>query len=116
MIAVGLTEMIIFFVSVGICLIFALAWIVAAEARRTVFKEEIERLRNLSESLEREKFALAERVEALEDSPGIFSDEKTQELRDKVKNLETENARLRAEALEAKKSLEEVYHALSAQN
>ena len=116
MLAIGLAEMIMFFVAVGICLLFALIWIIMSESRRSILKDEINRLKARLDSSERELFMLQERLADAEGATDGASEEIIEELRGRTRALGEENVRLKAELAEARTSLEEVYKALSAQN
>jgi seryl-tRNA synthetase len=100
----GLANITMFFVIIGICLIFITTWIIKSEARITVCKNEIRKLKTDLDSSERERFVLSEKIANLEaastDTGGGDA-------------LKEENRKLKKELAEAKISLEEVYKALS---
>jgi len=91
----------------GVGLVFVIIWIVKSESRVSICKTEITRLNNKISSLEYEKFNVV---------PAQTSSDSDAAKPLLVKNevLKDENKKLRSELSEAKKSLEEVYKALSA--
>jgi len=132
MVELGIANIAMFFVIVGICLIFVVVWIVKSESRINLCKAEINRLKAQVESAEREKFSLSEKVASLEsagpynpmigqggdtpsaslhtgdgDAPALLLQALEQN-----SNLEKENRKLKAELDEATKSLEDIYKAL----
>ena len=120
----GLANVTMFFVIIGICLIFIVTWIIKSEARVNVFKDEIKKLKGELDASERERFVLSEKIANLEArTPAdgfIPQDKDTGELEKRLneaieKNdaLKDENKKLKKELSEAKASLEEVYKALS---
>jgi len=118
MLEVGMINIAMFFVIIGICLIFIAAWIIKSESRISICKEEIKKLRNQLTSLEREKLSLTEKISSLESSPNTSqaSEESEAVLKEALKKsdiLEAENKKLKRELDEAKISLEEVYKALN---
>ena len=129
MFKLGLAEITLFFTTTIICIIFVVTWIVNAERKRKACKEQIKKLKNQIETIEREKFILAEKIENLnnteftpqtiQDMPSPETIAKSAEneilIKDLTQNceaLEEENKRLKQEFEEAKNSLEEVYRAL----
>ncbi|MCX5686212.1 MAG: hypothetical protein NTW09_01930 [Candidatus Omnitrophica bacterium] len=119
MLEIGLINIAAFFVIIGVCLIFIAAWIIKSESRINICKEEIARLKNQAASLEREKSGLVEKLSSQEIAPAesaVFpgSNLETREALNRNESLEAENKKLKLELSEAKKSLEEVYKALSA--
>ena len=62
----GLANVTMFFVIIGICLIFIITWILKSEARVNVFKDEIKKLKGDLDVSERERFVLAEKISNLE--------------------------------------------------
>jgi len=121
---IGLANITMYFVIIGICIIFVVTWIIRSEARINVCKDEMKRLKTGLENSEREKFVLSEKVANMstaqasgEFTPPIAD---TSELENKLtleiaKNgeLAEENKKLKKEFAEAKSSLAEVYKALS---
>jgi len=115
------------FVVTAISLIFVAVWIIKSEARIKFCRAEIKRLKSQVESGEREKFTLLEKLDSVEKGEDDFSgsnrmqnsfekDEQSKRLKEALKQntaLEKETKKLKAELDEAKKSLEEVYKALS---
>ena len=101
----GLATVTMFFVIIGICLIFVITWIIKSEARINVCKDEIRKLKGDLDSLERERFVLSEKIANLEAAPRA-DDAAADALRE-------ESKRLKKELADAKASLEEVYKALS---
>ena len=80
----GLATVTMFFVIIGICLIFVITWIIKSEARINVCKDEIRKLRGDLDSSERERFVLSEKIANLEAAPRAIccpqeADENTQE-------------------------------------
>ena len=121
----GLANVTMFFVIIGICLIFIITWIIKSEARVNVFKDEIKKVKGELDASERERFVLSEKIANLETrAPAegfiIPQDKNTAELEKRLnetleKNnaLKDENKKFKKELAEAKTSLEEVYKALS---
>lgn len=106
MLDIGLANITMFFVIIGICLIFIITWIIKSEARINVCKDEIKKLKTSLDSSERERFVLSEKIVNLES--GRSSDKPGE-----AEALKTENDALKRELAAAKSSLEEVYKALS---
>ena len=100
----GLANVTMFFVIIGIALIFVVTWILKSEARVNVCKDEIKKLRADLDSSERERFVLTEKIANFEIAPAA---------NDAGEALGEENRKLKKELAEAKASLEEVYKALS---
>ena len=100
----GLANITMFFVIIGICLIFVITWIIKSEARINVCKDEIQKLKMNLDSSERERFVLSEKIANLEAASTGDSASSA---------LKEENKKLKKELAEAKASLEEVYKALS---
>jgi len=121
----GLSNFMMFFIVIGAGLIFVFAWIIRSEARINAAKSEIVKLNTDITLYEREKFALLEKVSALQDGKTIPSGTDSgistadsllsKDLRFKNEALNEENNKLKKELDEAKRSLEEVYKALSSQ-
>ncbi len=118
------SDVITFFMVIGIALIFVAAWMISAEHRRNILKGELRKLRTQVESNAREKFMLLEKINMLEnaqispnqnDWAGNLAEleRQLQESRSSSSALQDENLRLKKELAEAKGSLEEVYKALS---
>lgn len=121
---IGLANITMYFVIIGVCIIFVVTWIIRSEARVNVCKEEIKRLKASLDNSEREKFVLSEKVANLGnvEAPSEFTPQvqDTSEIENKLakeiaKNneLKDENKMLKKELAEAKSSLAEVYKALS---
>jgi len=136
----GITNIMMFFVIVGVAVIFIAAWIIKSETRVNLAKEHIKTLRERLESGERERYMLSEKMSELESLPSApsveppaqakeepeikgkdkgVSKKKLEEAlkeRDAAKKekdmLGEENEKLRFELEEAKSSLAEVYKAL----
>lgn len=96
MLELGATSIMLFFVMLGMCLAFVIAWILKSESRINACKAEIKKLAEKSASSERENFMLSEELEQLKADPNAA--------------MEKENERLKAELDEAKSSLEEIYN------
>lgn len=136
MLELGLAYVVMFFIIIGACLIFAASWIVKSEARGGIFKNEMRKLKGKIESLEREKFMLMEQLEGSVPSlavdfgaisapaapskkaskKGASQDEKANaallpQTLEQNEALQKENKRIKAELEEAKNSLEEIYKA-----
>jgi len=116
----GIANLTMFFVIVGMCLIFVAMWIIKSETRLRSARSEVERLKAQNETSERENFTLSEKVESmegvwLETSPDAPSEDLLQEMYRQNQDLGNENKKLREELDEAKNSLEEVFKALSSQ-
>ena len=58
----GLATITMFFVIIGISLIFVVTWILKSESRVNVCKDEIKKLKNDLDASERERFVLSEKV------------------------------------------------------
>ncbi|MDD5136184.1 MAG: hypothetical protein PHX20_03830 [Candidatus Omnitrophica bacterium] len=100
----GLANITMFFVIIGICIIFIVTWIIKSESRIKVCRDEIRKLKGDLDSSERERFVLSEKVANAGSAPVDDSAEIA---------LREENKKLKKELAEAKASLEEVYKALS---
>lgn len=117
MLELGLTDLVTFFVAIAIFLIFAAVWIIKSESARNVLKNEIRRLKGQIESYERDKFLLLEKMNTSEglsvarEAPGEESDMRLTQALEENKALEKDNKKLKAELVEAKSSLEEIYKA-----
>lgn len=120
----NLSDVLTFFMTIGIALIFVAIWTVASERKRKILKDEVKKLRSQIESYEREKFILLEKIDILENtqsSPDQNAwagnsaelERRIEEEREKISVLQAENNKLKKELTEAKSSLEEVYKALS---
>ena len=119
----GLANVTMFFVIIGICLIFIITWILKSEARVNVFKDEIKKLRGDLDISERERFVLSEKLTNLEAHPPadfipqdkdiVELEKRLNETLEKNDALKDENKKFKKELAEAKASLEEVYKALS---
>ena len=120
----GLANVTMFFVIIGICLIFIITWIIKSEARVNLFKDEMKKVKGDLDASERERFVLAEKLANLEartPADGLIPrDKDTAELEKSLDKalqdnnaLKDENKKLKKELAEAKASLEEVYKALS---
>jgi len=120
----GLANVTMFFVIIGISLVFVMTWIIKSEARIAVCKNQINKLKADLESSERERFLLAEKAASLgaanaqDSAGGQFKDtgdleRQLAEALEKSDTLKAENKKLKKELAEAKSSLEEVYKALS---
>ncbi|MDD5428375.1 MAG: hypothetical protein PHI58_03945 [Candidatus Omnitrophica bacterium] len=119
----GLANVTMFFVIIGISLIFVVTWILKSESRVNVCKDEIKKLKNDLDASERERFVLSEKVANLGAGnmmDGVASQDKNtaklesrlEEAISKNNALKDENKKLKKELSEAKASLEEVYKAL----
>src|SRR5271157_5740755 len=64
----GLANVTMFFVIIGISLIFIITWIIKSEARVNVFKDEVKKLNGDLVASERERFVLSEKISNLETS------------------------------------------------
>ncbi len=120
----GLANVTMFFVIIGISLIFVITWIMKSESRVNVCKDEIRKLKADLDSSERERFVLAEKVantDTMKFADGVMPQDKDiSKLEGKLEDalaknaaLKDENKKLKKELSEAKASLEEVYKALS---
>ena len=125
----GISNIAMFFVIVGVCVIFVVVWIIKSESRVTIAKEQIKALRLRLEAGERERYMLSEKLSAVEGAPraeqGVLDSKEESQAKDKgVSNkkledllkakeaLEEENKKLKSELAEATASLAEVYKAL----
>lgn len=126
MLDLGLANVTMFFMIIGISIIFVIAWMIKSESKINLGREEMKRLKGQVEAVEREKFALMEKIASIQNSPDkgrtptmvLGQNAATLELRiqettKKNRILEDENKKLKEELSEAKSSLEEVYKALS---
>ena len=125
----GISNITMFFVIVGVAVIFVVVWIIKSELRVTVAKDQIKALRLRLEEGERERYMLSEKLSAVEGSPvaeqdvlgsteehlskdkGVSKKKHEETLRAK-EALEEENKKLKTELAEATASLAEVYKAL----
>jgi len=107
MLDLGLANITMLFVIIGICLIFIIAWIMKSEARVNACKGEIKKLKSDLDSSERERFVLSEKLDNIQAAPPA------EEASGENLVLKEESDRLKKELAEAKASLEEVYKALS---
>lgn len=121
---IGLANITMYFVIIGVCIIFVVTWIIRSEARVNICKEEIKRLKTSLDSSEREKFVLSEKSANLgtAQASSEFAPQApdTSELEGKLaaalaksEDLGGENKKLKKDLAEAKSSLAEVYKALS---
>jgi len=124
----GISNIAMFFVIVGVCVIFVVVWIIKSESRVTIAKDQIKALRLRLEAGERERYMLAEKLSAVEGAPHTQEDsvvlKEDPKTKDKVtlkkldeaikakEALEEENKKLKSELAEATASLAEVYKAL----
>lgn len=124
MLDLGLANVTMFFVIIGICLIFIITWIIKSEARVNVFKAEVNKLKSDLDISERDRFVLAEKISNIEiarTADGFIPQDKDiaelekrlNEALKKNDTLKEESKKLKKELAEAKTSLEEVYKALS---
>lgn len=108
----GLSNLTIFFTAAVLCLFFVITWIIKSELKIKSCKKELMKLMSRLDSSEREKFAIAEKLSAVEiAADGMISDDVIK----KCEELEKENIKLKSDLSEAKSSLEEVYKAIVAQ-
>ena len=125
----GISNITMFFVIVGVAVIFVVVWIIKSESRVTIAKDQIKALRLRLEAGERERYMLSEKLSAVEGAPRAQEDAAvlTEESQSKEKGvskkkfdevlkakeaLEEENKKLKSELAEATASLAEVYKAL----
>lgn len=126
----GISNIMMFFVMVGVAVIFIVVWIVKSESRVTIAKDQIKALRLRLEAGERERYMLAEKLSAVDGTPqntAMGASDLKEELQPKEKGvskkkfeevlkakeaLEDENKKLKSELAEATASLAEVYKAL----
>ena len=124
----GISNITMFFVIVGVCVIFVVVWIIKSESRVTIAKEQIKALRLRLEAGERERYMLSEKLSAVEGAPRAQEDisagedpqakekgvskKKFEEILKAKEALEEENKKLKSELAEATASLAEVYKAL----
>jgi len=105
----GVSNLAIFFTVAFLSLFFVIAWIIKSEVKMNACKKEIFKLRSRLDSSEREKFAIAEKLSAIEiSSGGAIPDDMLR----RSEELEQENMKLKNDLAEAKSSLEEVYKAI----
>lgn len=136
----GIANIMMFFVIVGVAVIFIVVWIIKSEARVNLAKDHIKTLSARLESGERERYMLSEKMSELvssgpastpveiiqvKEEPEAKGKDKSvsrKKLEDALKDkealttekeaLKDENNKLKLELEEAKSSLEEVYKAL----
>jgi len=129
----GVSNIMMFFVIVGVAVIFIVVWIIKSESRVTIAKDQIKALRSRLEAGERERYMLSEKLSAVDGAPqieaaGVFNLKENPQPKDnglvekmledaekekKAKEaLEEENRKLKSELVEATASLAEVYKAL----
>lgn len=125
----GISNIAMFFVIVGVAVIFVVVWIIKSESRVTIAKDQIKALRLRLEAGERERYMLSEKLSAVEGAPraeqDVFGSKEEPQTKDKdisKKKLEEaikakeaaeeENRKLKSELAEATASLAEVYKAL----
>ena len=134
----GIANIMMFFVIVGVAVIFIVIWIMKSEARVNLAKDQIKTLRARLESGERERYMLSEMMsdlassqpapmdmvqvksepEAKDKEKGVSKKKLEESLKDREaltrdkEALEAENKGLKIELEEAKSSLAEVYKAL----
>jgi len=118
MLEIGMVNIAMFFVIIGVCLIFIAAWAIKSESKIGACREEIDKFKDQATGLEREKFSLLEKISSLESSPNTAqssdeSEHRITEALSRIDSLEEENKKLKRELKEAKSSLEEVYKALN---
>lgn len=117
-----MSDMMTFFMVIGIAIIFVAVWMVTSERRRNILKAEIKKLKIQQESYEREKFILLEKITLLENTQSLSDqanwaanpelERSLEESRERLNVLQSENDALKRELNEARGSLEEVYKAL----
>jgi len=125
----GISNIMMFFVIIGVAVLFIVVWIIKSESRVTVAKDQIKTLRLRLEAGERERYMLAEKLSASEGAPRTQEDgallkeeapskdrgvskKKFEEVTRAKEALEEENKKLKSELAEATASLAEVYKAL----
>ena len=129
----GVSNIMMFFVIVGVAVIFIVVWIIKSESRVTIAKDQIKALRLRLEAGERERYMLSEKLSAVDGAPqieaaGVFNLKENPQPKDnglvekmledaekekKAKEaLEEENRKLKSGLAEATASLAEVYKAL----
>jgi len=108
----GVSNLAIFFTVAFLSLFFVIAWIIKSEVKISACKKEMMKLMSRLDSSEREKFAIAEKLSAIEiSSGGAIPDDVLK----RCEELDAENLKLKSELAEAKSSLEEVYKAIVSQ-
>lgn len=125
----GISNITMFFVMVGVAVIFVVVWIIKSESRVSVARGQIKALRLRLEAGERERYMLSEKLSAAEgaqvstqNEPAVkeepqarekgVSKKKLEEALKAREALEDENKKLKSELAEATASLAEVYKAL----
>ena len=101
----GISNIAMFFVIVGVCVIFVVVWIIKSESRVTIAKEQIKALRLRLEAGERERYMLSEKLSAVEGAPraeqGVLDSKEESQAKDKgVSNKKLEDLLKAKEALE----------------
>lgn len=125
----GISNITMFFVIVGVAVIFVVVWIIKSESRVTIAKDQIKALKSRLEAGERERYMLSEKLSAVDGVPretpdaAVLKEEpqpkdkgvskkKFDEALKAKEALESENTKLKSELAEATASLAEVYKAL----
>lgn len=124
----GTEMMLVIFMILGIGLVFVIVWIVRSEKVREVYETEMRRMKRQFASKEREIWMLIDKLEVseltrkeLEDFERIKSlgetgqeitDDVVEDMKNRLKELESENEKIDTELTEARDSLEEVYKAM----
>ena len=126
MLELGMANILLFVLIVGIAGIFITAWMVSSESMISISKKEIKKLKARLESSEKEKFELSEKIDRLEGQAQITQDippelagqkkgnrELMLQILDQNKALEKKNKHLEDELAHAKSSLDEIYKAIT---
>ena len=70
----GISNITMFFVIVGVAVIFVVVWIIKSESRVTIAKEQIKSLRLRLEAGERERYMLSEKLSSVDGAPRAEQD------------------------------------------
>jgi len=65
----GISNITMFFVIVGVAVLFVVVWIIKSESRVTIAKEQIKALRLRLEAGERERYMLSEKLSSIDGAP-----------------------------------------------
>lgn len=100
----GIFNITMFFVIVGVAVIFVVVWIIKSESRVTIAKEQIKSLRLRLEAGERERYMLSEKLSSVDGAPraeqDVFGSEEEPKLSSKDKpKKESEDVSRAEEAL-----------------
>ena len=107
----GISNIMMFFVIVGVAVIFIVIWIIKSESRVTVARDQIKALRLRLEAGERERYMLSEKLSSVDSAPRAAQEtvvlkEESQSKDKGVSKKKLEEALKAKEALETRKTVE----------